>query len=139
MTMTASAREGVRVQDGYRGGYTGWVYRGSTYPASTPREEDPVPAKRARKPCRGWSGGDWVWARDPGAVGPAPTLRARSGSRPLPGAGPPLQPPPGQYRRELTSFYRNLVKTAECHQNVSKRPVIVPISKTGSRSHLLDF
>ena len=36
-------------------------------------------------------------------------------------------------------FYIKLVKTVECHQKVSKRPVIVPISKTGLESQLLIF
>ena len=58
---------------------------------------------------------------------------------PLPAVGPaPLSwdlgmPPLGQYRRELTSFYIKLVKTAECHRKVCKRPLIVPISKTGPK------
>ena len=37
------------------------------------------------------------------------------------------------------TFPVKLVKTAECHQFVSKRPVIVPICKTGPESHLLIF
>ena len=41
--------------------------------------------------------------------------------------------------RDLTSYLRNLVKTSECHRKVLKRPVIVPISKTGSIIHLLIF
>ena len=34
---------------------------------------------------------------------------------------------------------RNIVKTGKCHREVCKRPVIVPISKTSSKSHLLIF
>ena len=48
---------------------TGWVYQGGYrrgvlpgyYPAV--RGEVPEPAKRARKPCKGWSGGFWELGR----------------------------------------------------------------------------
>ena len=52
---------------------------------------------------------------------------------PLRCPGPLLEqmPPPGLKGRDLTSFYRNLVKTAECHHFSCIRPAIVPISKTG--------
>ena len=37
------------------------------------------------------------------------------------------------------TFPENLVKTAKCHRNMSKRPPIVPVSILGSESHLLNF
>ena len=56
---------------------TGWVlgglYRVQGSTTHPPREEDPYPAKRARKALQGaWSGGVWVWARDPAAVSQDP-------------------------------------------------------------------
>ena len=42
-------------------------------------------------------------------------------------------PASGPIRRELTSFLINLVKTPECHRNMSKRPAVVPISKTAPK------
>ena len=41
--------------------------------------------------------------------------------------------------RDLTSFSIKLVKTAECHQNVTKRPVLVPIFQNGSQMSPLEI
>ena len=41
--------------------------------------------------------------------------------------------------REFMTFSIKLVKTAKCRQNMSKRPLIAPISKTGLKYHLLIF
>ena len=60
------------VPGGYRGRYTGWVIPGSS------TSEEPtqhVPAKRARRPCRGRSGGDMR----AGWAGPVPPLRGPVG------------------------------------------------------------
>ena len=62
-----------------------------------------------------------------------------SGPASLSGFPPRAKPPLGPKRRELTSFYRNLDKTAKCHQNMSIRPPIVPVSILSSRIHLLKF
>ena len=48
-------------------------------------------------------------------------------------------PASGPIRRDSTSFPVKLVKRPRCHQNMSKRPVIVPNHKTGSESRLLIF
>ena len=60
--VVASAVYG-ELRDGYTGGYRGGLYRVQGSTTQPPREEAPVPAKRARKAHRAWSGGDWGWAR----------------------------------------------------------------------------
>ena len=124
----------------YQGGYTGWVVGGAIpgyYPAA--RGEVLRPAERARRPCRGRSGGsqelgrtgrlDGLLTHPAGPVGPCGPSLVRT----------PWNAAPGPIRRDLTSYLRNLVKTAECHQNMSIRPVIVPVPKTAIKSHLLIF
>ena len=125
----------------YRVGTAGWVYgvgtgRGNTgYPARL-LEEVPIPAKRAPEALQGL---EWV------GIGAG---RARGRISPPCGPGRSLQALPGicsqkrlsgPIRRDLTSFTVKLVKTEECHQYLSIRPVIVPVSKTGSKSRLLKF
>ena len=132
----------------YQGGYTGAGrvgIPGEYYPATPFGEPRTTPAERAPEAHRagvgGCGAGRAYWASwDGGGDGPVPTLRARS-VHPvaLPGTGPLGLPPPGLYGRELTSFPGNLVKTSKCHQKTSKRPLIVPVSKTGSGIHLLKF
>ena len=97
-------------------------------------------AERAPEaPARGWSG--WSWG--PGITGHG------GGPRTHP-AGPvlALQATPwfwaliaasGPIWRDSTSFLVKLVKTVKCHQNMSIRPPLVPISKTDFKSHLLKF
>ena len=125
----------------------GWGIRVGTgraipgyYPATCSREEGPSPSGAGPgSPCKGleWVGtGSWTRAR---RRFPGPPLRG------------PVSPPCGlpcpgtliaaswPIWRDLTSFPRMLVKTAECHQNMTKRPALVPISKTGPKSHLLKF
>ena len=124
------------------GGYTGWVIPGTTQ-LPRAREHPQIPAKRAPEaPSRGWSG--WVseGGTDPFARDHMYTWTSGPTSR----AGWPGQSPAGAFPgpprakgRDSVTFPRNLVKTMKCHQKVMKRPVIVPISKTGSRSHLLKF
>ena len=126
------------------GGYTGWVYRvgvpGSTTQPPCAREEQAQPAKRAPDGPAG-AGSGWVGCSGRvtgGGTAPRTTLRARSGTRTLPVLGP------SECRllaitARFHSYSRNLVKTAKCHQNVTKRPVIVPISQNGSRKSPLDF
>ena len=121
-------------------GYTG--YRG--IPTHRPRAEEQTHDSGAGpvRPCRGL---EWVvmglgrpFACTCRCVrpDPAPTLRARS---------VPEAPPWGRVwaprakGRDSTSFLLNLVKRAECHQNMLIRPVIVPVSKTASEYHLLIF
>ena len=139
---TAVSMGRVRYQGGYTGGYTGRVIR--VHPASPLCcEEDPYPAKRAPEvPARGWSGWD---------MGPGIVLQCSAAGTGISPPFGPVSPPvgfPGIYPwnaasgpigRDSVTFLRNLVKTAECRHNSSKRPVIVPISKMGSRSRLLKF
>ena len=110
----------------------GGVYR---VPTDAARGAD-LTAKRAPEaPTRGL---EWVvrWAGVLGTV--MTTLRARSGPRTLPVITSRKRPsePIG---RDFINNILKLVKTGKCHQNVSIRPVIVPISKTGSKSQLLEF
>ena len=142
MTMTASAVRGVRVPGcmpgGYTGWVTGWVIPGSSTEAGTP-ESGGMTAKRAPEPLQGWSG--WSCCSVRPAV-PGPTLRARSvPCRPLPGPGPPSPgyAASGPIRRDSMTFLVKLVKTTECHRNMSMRPVIVPNSKTDLKCRLLKF
>ena len=130
-----------------RGGYTGWVYRvGNTraIPGTQPRcsGRGPDPAERAPEA----QGLEWVGSgaraylgTAAGTVLPHPAGPVGPGQPDPPWAGPCGLPPPGHIGRDLTSFSIKLVKTAECHRNVSKRPVIVPIYQNGSQKSPLDF
>ena len=72
----------------------------------------------------------YVRTHPPGPVLPVPGTPWCSSSR---------MPPPGQYRRDSTSFPVKLVKRTKCHRNMCIRPPIVPNSKNGSKSQLLKF
>ena len=137
----ASRCRGVGVPGWVYGvGIAGWVGEGYTGTQHTARGEVQIPAKRAPNgPAgagSGWVSGARANGRRDGSwttpAGPGRSLRAL-----------PVQDPQnaalGPIRRELTSFLKNIVKTAKCHQNMSKRPRLVPVSKTGSESHLLIF
>ena len=140
--MVCGAGVGTRVgiQVGYQGGYTRvGIQEGYTgyYPATAGSHPDSEAGPVG--PCKG---PEWV-------VRVAGVLRRRDGSQTHP-AGPVSHPvaslvwdpqnaaswPIG---RDSATFLRNLVKTAECHLKMSKRPVIVPVYKTASESHLLIF
>ena len=123
----------------YRVGSTGWVIRG---PAASP----PIAGERSicseagpGSPTGAGVGGRWSSGVTVGGDGLFPTPAGPGRSLwALPG-NTPWNAHLGPIRRDFTSFLIKLVKTAKCHQNSSKRPVIVPISKTGSRNHLLKF
>ena len=130
-------REGSAGRVGIQGGYTGWGTR-VAIPGTTPAPREEVLNQRSgpRKPQGAGVGGFRA-----GRVSLGVRRRGRPCTHPpdpvglpgaLPGAGPLRMPPLGLYGRELTSFPVKLAKTAECHREVSKRPVIVPISKTAS-------
>ena len=70
----------------YQGGYTGWVYR-EAIPGTQPccSGSPPETAERARRPCRGRSGG-LRWAGEPAAPGTVPAHPC--GARSVP-TGPP--------------------------------------------------
>ena len=123
------------------GGYWGRVYRvgvgraipGTQPPRSQLLEEGPGTAERAPGSPAGAGVG---WYLEPDVLGPL--VRPSSPRPPLPAVGPgPLQGPvwgfpPRAKGRELRSISRKLVKTTKCHQNVSKRPGLVPIFQNGS-------
>ena len=124
---------------GIAGGYTGWVLPQPTLQPALLEESASPSAAGPGRPCRGL---EWVGTS-------ARTYRRRGralyhpcGARSVP-LGPPCTGPLEcrllANRARIDSFSRNLVKTAKCRQNMSKRPPIVPISKNGPRSHLLDF
>ena len=100
------------------------------YPAAKLRS---IPAERAPEaPARGWSGwGLTVRTQGTAAVHiPTPAGPGRATLWPSLGYGPYCRLT--AKGRDLTSFLRNLDKTAKCHQNVSKRPPLVPILQNGS-------
>ena len=76
---------GVRAGYGTRvvwvGGYTGWVIRVPGRAHRLLEERYPDPAERARRPCRGRSGGVWV-ARTYGGRGRAPVPPSGPGRSP---------------------------------------------------------
>ena len=129
---------------GYTGVVPGWVYwEGYTgvLPSHCSRGANPA-AKRAPEAHRAGVGGRVQRAcyGDGGGVGP--------GYHPAGPVGLLRSPPCTQdlgnaasqpIRARFRQFSIKLVKTAECRPNMSKRPVIVPILKMSSESHLLKF
>ena len=123
-------------------GSTGGLYR---YPAHTQQlahrqlREHPDSEAGPVRPCKGLEWVVRVRNNTVGGDGHMTTLRARS----VPcGSLPVICPQNAHLRpiwRDFTSFSIKLVKRPECHQNMSKRPTIVPVSKTASRIHLLIF
>ena len=130
-------RRVVRV--GIQGGYTGWVI--PVHPAT--RSSSLNQRSGPRKPLQGAGVGglrraagpaspDEPWdhhSRPSGPSGPASLSQASRQGGGLAGCK----------RRDFSHISVKLVKTAECHQICPKRPVIVPVLKTGSRIHLLKF
>ena len=129
----------------------GWVYRvgirvGNTGVPSQPACSRSPPADQrppgAGPACRA----GWVGCRVGGRTGDD---GGRDGSQdhpagPLQPPGPPLSWDPQNAHlrpkgRHFTLFTVKLVKTTKCHRNMSKRPVILPVSKNGPKSHLLKF
>ena len=121
------------------GGYTGWVpgrvIPGPARGRPTSKAEDMTAKRAPEAPGRGWSG--WSCLQRPGTSGT--TLRARSGTCGTLPVPPRANPASWPIKARFHVFSVNLVKTAECHQKMSKRPSIVPISKTRAKSHLLIF
>ena len=132
--------------DGYRRVVPGWVYRvGNTgeyrYPASL-LEEGPTPAKRAPEapqglewvgvgPGRSWDGGrDGSWYHPCGARSVSP------GPLPVPG---PSECPPTAKGARFSVISCKVSQNGQVSLNILKRPPILPISKTGLKSHLLKF
>ena len=138
------AREGVPggvwYREGVLGGYTGWVIRG---PASS---KDVHLQSGAQTSGAGPGSPTGAGVGGSGCSAPyvrpwVPPLRPCRPPGPLRCTQALLEqmPPLGQYKRELTTFTVKLVKTVKCHQDMSKRPSLVPVLKTASRSHLLIF
>ena len=137
-----------RVRGGYEaepGGYTGWVIPGPVDHPLQPRCGFRGPLRcrllgppRSKGACLGpGTSESGAWNRE-GTC--RVTDRAR---RVVPGTAPTQARPSHNQvqtakRRDFRSIILNLVKTAECHQNMSMRPVIVPVSILGLRSHLLN-
>ena len=145
-TVLVDIRAGLRVPVLGIGRVYGWVYRvGNTGTPTDPLcpRRGQHPAKRAPEaPVGGWSGWDVELGRTLQTVpctqpcdhhslrsGPLRCHRpARGGTWPRAAKG-----------REFINISVKLVKTAECRQNILKRPVIVPVSILTSKSHLLIF
>ena len=119
---------------------TGWVYRvgvpGTTLHrarTSLRQRSGPVGPAGAGVVVSGWGRVSWVPPFGPG----------RSGQPALPVPRTRSQVPHNAVQTAKTSENSHisvkLVKTAECHQKTSIRPVIVPVSKTGFKCRLLIF
>ena len=121
-----------------RVGIPGWVYRvgrEGAIPGTQPHCSRSKPDSEAG-PVAPARGAEWV-VRCSGRTGG----RGRSQVPPY-GPGRPCWPPCtwdlGNARllaigRDLTSYSIKLDKTTKCHQNMSKRPPLVPIFQNGSR------
>ena len=115
-----------------------------TIPAHRPRarEQPPTSDRRERAlPCRGRVGrmqaGTVPFACDPGRPEPTPAGPGRYS--PAPGRGLPGSSSSSRSGRDMDLFSVKLVKTAKCHQKVTKRPSLVPIFQNGSRKSPLDI
>ena len=123
------------------GWVSGWVYRvgnQGVLPSHLPEEPTRRPATRGSGPCCRQGGSDAGWADAPGdgQDHPAGPVGRAQALPPCPSLANAVSGPKG---RDLASFPVKLVRTARCHQNMSIRPPIVPVSKTGPKSHLLKF
>ena len=129
----------------------GWVYRVGTrvgytgyYPATARAEvlRNPDSEAGPGSPSGAGVGGQGGGRTDPFAYPSRTTPRdVRThpcGARSVPPAGA-LPGAPRAKGRDSVTFPVKLVKTTECHRKSMKRPVIVPILKTASESHLLIF
>ena len=124
----------------YGGVWDGWVlgegYTGY-YPATQRRARNPRPDSGAGPVGPAGAGvGGQGWG---GRVSPDHPCGARSVHPVALPVWVPAFAASWPIRRDYTSFPGNLVKTAKCRQKVSKRPLIVPIFKTASKSRLLKF
>ena len=145
-TVLVDIRAGLRAPGGWLGGYTGWVIPGTTsHPPTCQGLHPQGPTQRSgpRKPLVG---------AGVGGVGPSPQTRPRavlgaSASPPTHPAGPvgPGRPSlvgglaPRAKGRDSSYISLELSKTAKCHQKVSKRPPVVPVSQNGSGKSPLEI
>ena len=125
---------------GYQGGYTGWVQGGLYrvyYPAAA--QGGPETAKRARKPCRGWSGGLRAGCVSQGVRGLFldPTLRARSACS-LPGSRARLAAL-GPIRARFQSILSKVSQNSEVSPKYVKKAYHSPYFQNGSIKSPLDF
>ena len=67
-----------------------------------------------------------------------PPLRGPVGQRP-PWMLLEQIPAPEPIRARFHLIFSKVSQNQECHLNILKRPVIVPVYKTGRKSHLLRF
>ena len=125
---------------------TGWVYRVGntgvpTQPAARARKSH-TQRSGPRKPCQGAGvGGVWGWVRvlgDGGGTAPGTTWAL---PRPAPSGRCPrtLRMPPYSQYGEIPLHLLKVSQNRQVSPKSVKRPVIVPISKKGPRSHLLKF
>ena len=147
MAVRGTAVSQTWVPGGSQGGYTGWgtgrAIPGTTQPPLALSPEEHPPAERAPGSPAG-AGVGWVGA---GVGRPfaywswwcAGLLYPPSGpGRPL--AGPPwYRTPPRAKGRDSDLIPVKLVKTTKCHQNMSKRPIMLPIFQNGSQKSPLEI
>ena len=128
-------------QCGVLAGYGYWVGTGEGYTGVLPT--DPAPREEPQTDS-GAGPGSPAGAGVGGQAGTVPLyvrthpFGARSGHCPslvllehIAASGP--------IRARFQVISEILVKMTKCHQNMSIRPLIVPISRTASRIHLLEF
>ena len=124
-----------------------WVYRVGNTPSHPPSDipgsttaRSQIPAKRAPEaPCRGAGVGGYLgpspWTRSPG-------LPCTHPAGPVgPPAGPSLvqDPPPRAKGRDLTSFYRNLVKNQEVSPKCVEKACHSPYFQNGPEKSALEI
>ena len=120
---------------GTRMGYNGWVI-GGVYrvPSHAARGEVLMTAKRARKPCRGWSGGHEELGRP---SSPGTTLRARSvpcRPLPVPGLPSPGKAASGPIRARLRLIFLKVSQNDEVSPKIHEKASHSPYSQNGSRN-----
>ena len=119
---------------------TGWVGgRGNTRYPPAPREDHPRQRSGPRTALQGW---EWVvWDGDacPGYHPAGPVGQPAALPVPRTRSQVPHNAVQTAKTSENSHISVKLVKTAECHQEMSIRPVIVPIPKNGLRNSPLGF
>ena len=128
---------------GTRVGYTGWVSRvaipGTHRGRSDTRKVHPDSGAGPGRPCRGR---EWVVRVDrPRRTVGAPVRPCTHPPGPVGACSPSLVQdlPPRAKGRDSGPILVKLVKTAKCHQKVTKRPRLVPIFQNGLQKSPLEI